>query len=114
MLEEIAGGGGLAKAIHAHHRAFETDVLSPIVADACLDRYLWELPRQHGVPVSRVLAVENAGGGHGDEPHRDAGLRELLLGGHGGLDLRTGGDDDGPRRHRAGKHVTTPRGPTQL
>src|SRR5882672_5001595 len=80
VLEEVARRGGLAEAVHADHRALESDVLAPIVADAGLDRYLWELRRQHGVPVGRVLAVENARRRHRDEPHGDPGLREQLLG----------------------------------
>src|SRR5512135_3385803 len=61
FLEQLAGRGGFAEAIHADHSTVQANILVPGVGHACFDRHALDAGRQHAGLVSRVLLIENVG-----------------------------------------------------
>src|SRR5712691_10786093 len=108
VLEELCAGRRFAVPVDTDHRAFQADVLAPVVAHAGLDRDFGQSRYQDDVLVHRGLTVEDRGAGHGYHPHRDALFAELLFRTHCELNLGPGGDDHRLRFLGVGKNVAAP------
>src|SRR5438477_10424588 len=68
VLEQFRAGRRLAVALDPDHRAFEPDVLAPVVADTGFDGDLGQRGNQHDVLVYLWMAVENRCAWHGHTP----------------------------------------------
>src|ERR1700704_6608982 len=63
-LEDIGGWRGLAVPVDFADRAFQPDILAPVVADARLNCNTRNAARQHALAIGSVLPIEYAGRGH--------------------------------------------------
>src|SRR5216110_81411 len=79
VFEQLRARRRFTVPVDTDHRAFEADVLAPVVADTGFDGDLGQRRNQHYVLVHRRLAVENRRAGHRHDPNRNALPGKLLL-----------------------------------